>query len=348
MSSQLRVLHVLHDLSGGGAERLVLDLCRKSAQDIEPLVAVLRSGGELTSLFSDAGIPVKWAGGRKGHLGVRALGNLVRWSRQAHVIHTHLWSGDFYGGLAARLAGRPVVSSVHNTRGDGRLRDWLVGRFATPEVWVGVSAAAGQFAVKRGADETRVQVILNGVDLTRFRPTPWNLGPPWNLLVVGRLTEQKGIDQLIHSLVGLDEVALHLVGTGEEMARLKSLSETLGVQAHFHGWMADVSAMYVRCHALLMPSRWEGFGLVAVEAMASGRPVISTAVDGLEQVLGGVGFRFDGTSVEDIRQTIVGLLAQPNELEKRARLGPRQAAQFSIESTVHAYESLYRQLAFNE
>ena len=106
--------------------------------------------------------------------------------------------------------------------------------------------------------------------------------------------------------------------------------------------------MYAQCHMLVLPSRWEGFGLVAVEAMASGRPVLSTAVDGLEQVLGDVGVRFAEHSIEGFRDTISRLLDQPGVLEAQAKRGPERAANFSIEPTVQSYESLYRQLASRE
>jgi glycosyltransferase involved in cell wall biosynthesis len=210
---------------------------------------------------------------------------------------------------------------------------------------VGVSPAAREMAAEAGAPEESLRCIPNGVDLTRFSPIPWTPGPPWRLLMVGRLTAQKGIDRLIRALEGIEEVELHLVGEGEEEGPLRGLARELRVPSVFHGWQANIAGYYADAHVLLLPSRWEGFGLVAVEAMASGRPVISSAVDGLDEVLGEVGIRVQGDEMDDLRKAIQQALGQPEDLRERGLAGPVQAARFGIRRTVMAYEKLYRELA---
>jgi glycosyltransferase involved in cell wall biosynthesis len=269
---------------------------------------------------------------------------LIHWSQEADVVHTHLWGGEFWGGISARMAGKPVVTTVHNTRGDGRIRDTLLSLFGPRDAChVGVSPACVEFSMKGGRSGDR-RVIFNGVDLSRFRVSPVIPGVPWQLLFVGRLTRQKGVDLLLKALRGVPDVELHLVGDGEEREALQRLAGEQGVSVKFHGWVPDVTVFYEACHLVVLPSRWEGFGLVAVEAMASGRPVLGSSVDGLDDVLGSVGFRSVSGDVFSLRAAIVDALQDPSSLVRKGAAGPAHAARYDIRQTVGAYERLYREL----
>jgi glycosyltransferase involved in cell wall biosynthesis len=341
----IRVLHVLHSLAGGGAERLVLDLCRHASEDVDVTVATIMSGGALQSEYEAAGVVVRCADRKRHRPGVRALARLRQWCGSVDVVHTHLWSGDFFGGLGALSSGRPAVSTVHNTRGDGAARDALLRALPRRNLYVGVSPAASDFAIDAGAPVGSVRCIPNGIDLGRFPSSPWTAGPPWRLLFVGRLTRQKGVDRLIRAMVGLESVSLEIVGEGEEEVALRTLARELGVPVTFSGWVPDVAHRYADAHLLVLPSRWEGFGLVAVEAMAAGRPVLGCAVDGLADVLGEVGICIEGEGVEGLRQSIKAALLAPSELAMRAAAGPSHASQWGMAGVVRAYEALYRELA---
>ena len=344
---RLKVLHVLNRLAGGGAERLVLDLVNHSDMDIEVSVATVMSGGELAPVFADAGIKVRCANRKRLHPGLSAIRTLRRWCRDVDVVHTHLWGGDFFGGIAARSVGRPLISTVHNTRGDGWLRDWILGHARSADICVGVSPDALSFARSYGVPEERLRCIPNGVDLSRFRKSAWEPGPPWRLLFVGRLTEQKGLDCLIRALVGLNDVQLYVVGDGVDRGKLEDLAASLGVDVVFRGWTMNVAKEYENSHLVVIPSRWEGFGLVAVEAMASGRPVLGTAVGGLEAVLADVGAVVQSDDVDGLRKEIERLIGNTKELEDRAAAGAEYAQKWSIRKTVATYEELYRALAFS-
>jgi hypothetical protein len=119
----------------------------------------------------------------------------------------------------------------------------------------------------------------------------------------------------------------------------------LKVPVTFSGWVPDVARRYAEAHLLVLPSRWEGFGLVAVEAMASARPVLGCAVDGLADVLGEVGVCIEGDGVEGLRQSIQAALLAPSDLATRASAGPSHASQWGVAGVARAYEELYRELA---
>ena len=99
---------------------------------------------------------------------------------------------------------------------------------------------------------------------------------------IGRLDRQKGFDTLVTAFRTLPQadIALHLYGQGEEEASLRALAAD-DPRIHFKGFAADPTRPYAEVDAVVMPSRWEAYGLVAIEALSAGRPVICADIDGM-------------------------------------------------------------------
>lgn len=328
----VKVLHVLCDLAGGGAERLVLDLCR-FAHEAEPRVATVHDGGALAPAFAAAGVRVDSAGRRRGGPGLDALARLTRLARQVDVVHAHLWAGETWGLAAARLAGKPALSTEHNTAHDSPLRGRL-SRLLQPETVVGVSAAA---AALRGLAPGAV--IHNGVDLSRFAPRAPPIGPARRLLAIGRLLPQKGFDVAIAAMRWLPELHLDIIGEGEERPRL------VGDRVTLRGWLPDVRPALAEADLFVMPSRWEGFGLVAVEAMAAGVPVVASEIPGLADVVGDAAVLVPPEDPVALAAALRELAGDPARRAALAALGLARAREFDIRRTVAAYEALYLRLA---
>src|SRR5262245_40836671 len=108
----VRVLHVICDCNGGGAERIVLELAARGGHTVAPIYA----GGELESEFRER-TRVESLGAVRRRRVLVPFARLVALARDADVVHTHLWAGDQWGRAAGRIAGRPVVSTIHNTEG---------------------------------------------------------------------------------------------------------------------------------------------------------------------------------------------------------------------------------------
>ena len=107
----IRVLHVLCDLSDGGAERVVLDLASAGEGRVVHTVATVLGGGPLEAAFRARGVPLRIGERRRGRPTARALRELAGAARAHDVVHTHLFAGDLWGGLAGLFVGHPAVVS---------------------------------------------------------------------------------------------------------------------------------------------------------------------------------------------------------------------------------------------
>ena len=141
-----------------------------------------------------------------------------------------------------------------------------------------------------GVPESVVRVIPNGIDpgtiaSGRARPIDGRRSPIVGC--VGRLSPEKGFDIALRALLDLPGVRLEVVGDGLERPALESLATSLGVadRVEFLGWMADPTARMASWDVLAVPSRLESFGVVAVEAMLVGVPVVATVAGGLPEVI---------------------------------------------------------------
>ena len=339
----MKVLHVLCDLSSGGAERLVLELCRRRAPDIEVAVATVGGLGALETLFREAGVPVLRGGRPRRHLGLRALARLTGAMRDVDVVHTHLFAGDTWGRLGALLAGAPrlggrrprVVTTEHNVNRD---ETWQrhVKRAPAPasDAIVCVSEAAAAYTRDVEGIRAPLQVVPNGVDLSRFGPHAGGDGT--RVLAIGRRVPQKGFDLLLAAL----PEGLHLDIVGEGPWRVEH------PRVRYLGRREDVPGLLARADILAVPSRWEGFGLAAAEGLAAGVAVVAADVDGLREVVGGAGVLVPPEDPGALRAALIRLSASPS---LRAALGAsgraRARERFDILETVRRYEALYRQLA---
>jgi glycosyltransferase involved in cell wall biosynthesis len=133
----------------------------------------------------------------------------------------------------------------------------------------------------------RLSVIPNGVEPERFTDGPAYAHPRPYVAAVGRLVAHKGLDVLLEAFAHLaaPEVDLLIAGDGPERPRLEALRDRLGlgVRVHLLGAVdgTSVASLYRGARLVACPSRWEGLPLVCLEAMASGRAVVASRVDGI-------------------------------------------------------------------
>ncbi|AUH33057.1 glycosyltransferase family 4 protein [Paracoccus tegillarcae] len=181
---------------------------------------------------------------------------------------------------------------------------------------VAVSRAQGNWLVSSGAvPAARLSVIQSCVDLSAFLDLDRPIGPIRVIGAVGRLERQKGFDTLITAFrqTTNPDIALHIFGEGAEEQRLRNLASG-DPRIAFFGLVAPIEAMGA-VDAVAMPSRWEAYGLVAIEALAAGRALLTSDVDGLKDhlSLGAIAVQDASTEIwrTEIERLTEGDVSQP-------------------------------------
>jgi glycosyltransferase involved in cell wall biosynthesis len=223
--------------------------------------------------------------------------------------------------------------------------------------WVAAVSHASQKQIRDRVPQMagRCSVIHNALPEPAAPCTPTSFAPP-RLLCVGRVTEQKGFDTAVAAMPVVRETfpdaQLSIAGDGEATNSLRELAHKTNVAdcVDLLGWTPpqDVSGLIDAATLVLMPSRWEPFGLVALQAGQRGRVCLAANVDGLPEVVQhertGLLLRPDQPS--EWAKAICSLLANPRRIEELGAEARRfVSGQFSLARHVDAYESLYRQLA---
>lgn len=301
------------------------------------------------------------------------------------VVHTHYWLSGWVGRSTKEIWGVPLVASFHtlgkvknyslalgespesSERLSGEQRviadaDRLVA--ATP-------AEASQLVGLYRADAERIRVVPPGVDHELFFPRPrdeasarLHLAGARLLLFVGRLQAHKGPDIAVRTLAeavardrdAAEDVVLAIVGGpsgsghGADVARLMNLASALGVGERVMFFppqpQARLADFYAAAEALLVPSRSESFGLVALEAEACGTPVVAAAVGGLRYVVddGVTGFLVDGHDPADHADRVLEILGDRARSRRMGAAAVAHSLRFSWDATASEILAVYREL----
>ncbi|MEX0984984.1 MAG: glycosyltransferase [Actinomycetota bacterium] len=299
------------------------------------------------------------------------------------IVHSHYWLSGWVGRAAKEIWGAPLVTSFHTL---GKVKNYSLARGEAPEPTVRldgeqrvIAAAdrilaptpleAGQLVGLYRANPDKIRVVPPGVDHTIFTPrsreaarrrlhfTGLRLA-----LYVGRIQPHKGPDVAVRILaeaVARDPAATaHLQlaivggpsGGDAEVVRLMELARALGVADRLIMFppqaQARLADFYAAADVVLMPSRSESFGLVALEAGAVGTPVVAAAVGGLRTVVkdGVTGFLVEGHDPGDHAERTLQILRDARLASSLGERAARQALRFTWDVTTEAVLGVYREL----
>lgn len=209
--------------------------------------------------------------------------------------------------------------------------------FARSATVVAVSEFVAEQLRELGDIAPSVQVIPNGIDDNFFdvAPTPYESGD-LRVLYVGRLSEEKGLGDLLEAVDGLEGVLLRIVGDGPDRARFEKQAPE---NVEFVGFSENVGREMSCAHVVVVPSHREAFGMVAAEALASSTPVIATRVGGLPSVVGVDEWLVAPHAPEQLRQAIKRVQANYAEaVGSAAKQKKRIQEQYSEQNMLAAYE----------
>jgi D-inositol-3-phosphate glycosyltransferase len=300
------------------------------------------------------------------------------------LVHTHYWLSGSAGGAVKRAWDVPLVASFHTLGEVKNLADMDLPepplraggeRGVVREadlILAPTPAEAGHLVHLYGARPERIRVVPPGVDLERFAPRSslevkrsLGLDGLRVILFVGRLQRLKGPDVAIRAFAEaarrrpdlLQRSMLVLVGgpsgPGDPVAEMEGLGR-LAADAGVNDRVRflepvphdELPSLYAAADAVLVPSRSESFGLVALEAQACGVPVLASAVGGLPYVVadGKTGLLFPPGDHAALAERLVRLLAHPRLRARLSENARRHATRFSWERTADLVQSVYGEL----
>lgn len=354
----MRIAHIFKTTGLSGAEGHILTLSNALAlEGFDCRLLVLedpaRRPEALYAAARTAGVdfvPVPLA----GDWDMRAVMRLVREIRafDAQIVHTHMIHGDTFGTLAAGWTRRVLVQSRHNhdpfrRRLPVRLLLRVLSSPARTVIAISESLAAFTRDVE-GVDPRKIVTIHYGLDPAAVnaaaRPGALRaeLALPGDASIiagVGRLTEQKGWRYLLEAFSALRQqlplAHLVLAGDGPQRAELEAQAAGLSGTVHFLGWRSDAATVMADADLLAVPSIWEGFGLVTLEAMALNKPVVASRVSALPEIVldGETGRLVPPGDAPALAGALTALLQNP---AKARELGQRGRARLEKEFTVRA------------
>ena len=340
----MRICQVMLARGFGGAERYFVDLCRELAVRGHDILAVCHPAGTAAGLLANvAGITVRGlatAGSWDPLAPWRLRGFIRRWSPT--LVHAHLARAAYLAGKA-QPDGVPLVAKTHNYVD--------LKYYRRVHCFIATTDDQREHLLRSGIATAAVVVIPNFSALSPvLAPAPASTRVI--LACAGRLVRKKGFDVLLRAMAHLQQqgmtVPVLLFGDGPMRQELEALAQALGVagQVQMPGWQQDMAAALDRCSVFVLPSLDEPFGIVLLEAMARGKPIITTATAGPGSILSGAEACFvrPGDSAA-LAEAIRALAENPAHADALAAAALRRFNdEFSAAVVVPRIEALYRRL----
>ena len=332
-------------------------------------VSIATAGGVSASALSAAAIPIvelPFYPSRLSNL-IRSVALLRRfvYTHQVDILHSHHRFTTIVGRIVQALTQVPLIASVHEFKEDGKLTAPLWARNTTIVASAALKSHLVSFYGARGSDIFVIRHAIeprSAADASIARQSERQfLAGAKNILVgyIGRLSVEKGARYFVASIPLIlwecPTARFVIVGAGPEEPQLRALALELGLDpnALFLGSQVDVYGLLEQLDVLIVPSLFENYPLIVIEAMRAGCPIVATKVGGVPEVV-----RDDATGVlvppgspEDLAAAVVALLSDP---ERRRRMSEQARQLFQAEhspaamvaGTLAAYQAVRRDRGF--
>lgn len=366
----MKVLNIISGLGRGGAEILLkesLPFMKKKGVDSTILSLSMERDALVNELIED-GINV-YKTGLNNVYSPRQIFKIEKYLRGYDLIHTHLLPAQYWTILAKIISNNktPIVTTEHSTNNKRRGKKLfkITDKFIYDKYDKIICISQ---ATKRNLDEwlpnlsAKSTVIYNGINLDKFKMAkPYSTNELLKgvtideniklILMTGRLDIPKDHNTLIKAISLLpNEFHLVLVGRGRLKNKMMSLSKELEIshRVHFLGYRSDVERIMKSVDVYVQSSHWEGFGIAALEAMASGVPVIASDVDGLTEVVKDGGLLFPKGDYIALAKRIKDIFDSEEKYNHIANKCKLKSERFSIEKMVDEYLKTYEELINNK
>lgn len=355
----MKILHVITTLSSGGAEKMLVDIVKEmKRQSINCEVLIMTKEGDFFGKqLAALNIPVFYGETKS----VYSLKNIlfirkILMSNHYDCIHTHLFAAQLFTAIACKLllTRKPLITTEHSTHNKRReksiffkLDKWMYSQY---EKIIAISSGTKYNLAKYLPEtENKIVVIKNGIEINRYEkaiPIKRSIlekgfsEEEKMILMVAAMREQKDHETLIRASKLLPEdYRVVFVGDGERLSNIKSYAKDRGREnILFLGKRSDIPEIMKSADVFVLSSKWEGFGLVVLEAAATGLPIVASDVEGLKEVvqdIGGMLFK-KGDEKELAEKIIISvsnhvMLSQHENLEN-----------YTVKKTVASYIEVYQ------
>lgn len=365
----MKVVHVIWDLGLGGAQTYLVQLLHNLVTDeeLELEVIVLARRDSVSDWHDRLNVPVSYFGMRSGLDWVR----FISFSKKILIdrpdlIHSHCHNILF--NILLNVLKIPVVYTEHGGGLlSGRLRDKWIYRYLYRPIQAFIAISETMAGVMKSTNPDIAELVVtvpNGVELglidSQSACQEWEWpekvrGINKRVGIVGRLVEEKGIDLFLDVAAELlkyrENVAFIIIGDGPLKPLLEARAEDLGISEKvlFLGYRVDVVRWLKGLDVYLFTSKIEGFGMVLVEAMAAGVPVVAAHIKGavpeiIENYVNGV--FVEGGDPGELARNVCMLLDQPDlasSLAKKAR--SIVESRYTMSANAQSIAAIYKEIA---
>lgn len=352
----MRILYVITGLGLGGAEKVVCDLADQMSNFGHQVKIAYLTGKVVVrpkNINVDI-IPLDLHNFYGLYLASKKYKKLIQ-DFQPDVVHAHMVHANIFTRINRIGCAIPkLICTAHNSNEGGRLRmiAYRLTNFLS-DFNSNVSQEATESLISKGAfNKNNLTTVYNGIDLIKFKSFKTEKkNDEIMILSVGRFNEQKDYPNLFRAIKILkdnnliEKIKFYIAGDGELRSELEQLIKILNISDNVTllGIRSDIPELMNQAHFFILPSAYEGFGLVVAEAMACGAFVIATNSGGVAEVMGDTGLLVPPQDSEALAKAIEKAVSKtPLEIQEN-NLKARQRVEelFSLEASVKKWLALY-------
>lgn len=358
-NERCKVCEIIRHAQIAGTEKHVYLLASNLDKENFKTSVCLFEHGELVDNLNRLGIETHVI--TKSHSPLHFLKLIVfLYQKKFDIVHCH--SGG-YVCLAAKLAGiRYIVYTKHGIGFTAeelrsrsffrKLRDFLIDKCVT--IYIALTNY-DKFVMTQimHISENKIRIIHNGIDPKFGEEKPMSRNGYPIIGIVARLTKQKGISYLIKAIPIIAEkyknVKVLIAGSGEEESTLRNLANRVGVlkRIEFLGYVKDVASIINCMDIFVLPSIWEGFPYVLLEAMLLKKPIVATNIFGVNEIIEHekTGILVEPRNPDSMADAIIELLSNKKKAQSLGNVARRRVLNyFTLDKTISRIEQLYYSL----
>ena len=363
MEKKLKILHINTGLVAGGVERLLDDLLPlfKLEKNIEIELFLLENKNNFfEKSLEKNGIKIIFSK-YNNKFDLRNIFEIRKLIRKYDVIHSHIFPSQFYVPISLiGIRKKPyLITTEHNTDNNRRKYNFLskIEKYLYLKYNKVISISLEtEIELKKWLRigekyKEKFIIIENGINLNKFSIKKENIEKNFFekerknkiITMIGRFDKQKDQPTLIKAIRNLEDISLLLVGDGVRREEYEKLAKEYEVEnkIKFLGIRSDVPKILAITDICVLSSNWEGFGLAAIEGMATGKPLIASDVDGLKQIVEGAGITFEKGNHKELEKELYKLIKDKEFYNKVAIKCQERAKKYDIKLTFDKYLKLY-------